>query len=84
SYWFRDYVYIPLGGNRKGLPRQLVNIIIVWFLTGLWHGAAWNFILWGMFYGFLLILEKLFLLKHLQKAPRFLQHSYTMAAVLIA
>ncbi len=84
SYWFRDYVYIPLGGNRKGLLRQLVNIIIVWFLTGLWHGAAWNFILWGMFYGFLLILEKLFLLKYLQKAPRFLQHSYTMAAVLIA
>ena len=84
SYWFRDYVYIPLGGNRKGLPRQLANIIIVWFLTGLWHGTAWNFILWGMFYGFLLILEKLFLLKYLQKAPRFLQHFYTMAAVLIA
>ena len=61
--WFRDYVYIPLGGNRKGIFRQLINITIVWMLTGFWHGAAWNFILWGIFYAILLILEKLFLKK---------------------
>ena len=84
SYWFRDYVYIPLGGNRKGLPRQILNICIVWLLTGFWHGANWNFVLWGVFYGFVLILEKVFLLKYLEKAPRILCHIYTMFVVLIA
>ena len=58
SSWFRDYVYIPLGGNRKGTLRHLRNMLIVWFLTGLWHGAAWNFVLWGLYYGVLLVLEK--------------------------
>ena len=58
--WFRDYVYIPLGGNRKGLPRQLVNILIVWLLTGFWHGASWNFILWGLYFAAILVLEKIF------------------------
>ncbi|MBR2824981.1 MAG: MBOAT family protein [Solobacterium sp.] len=84
SYWFRDYVYIPLGGNRKGLSHQILNICIVWLLTGFWHGASWNFVLWGVFYGFVLILEKLFLLKYLEKAPRILTHLYTLFIVLIA
>ena len=77
STWFREYVYIPLGGNRKGLGRQLVNITIVWFLTGLWHGASWNFVLWGVYYAALLILEKTFLLRWLDRAPRFVGHVYT-------
>ena len=84
SYWFRDYVYIPLGGNRKGFKRQIINILIVWLLTGFWHGASWNFVLWGVFYGFLLIIEKLFLLKWLDKLPSFVSHIYTLFMVLIA
>ena len=77
STWFREYVYIPLGGNRKGKGRQLLNIAIVWLLTGLWHGASWNFVLWGVYYAALLLLEKTFLLKWLDKAPRFVGHVYT-------
>lgn len=84
SYWFRDYVYISLGGNRKGKKRQIINILIVWLLTGLWHGASWNFILWGLFYGIVLLIEKLFLAKYLDKWPSWLKHIYTMAIVLIA
>ena len=80
--WFRDYVYIPLGGNRKGLPVQLRNIAVVWLLTGLWHGASWNFVLWGVYYGVLLVLEKLFLLRWLEKAP-VLNRIYTLLAVLL-
>ena len=80
--WFRDYIYIPLGGNRKGLPIQIRNIAIVWLLTGFWHGASWNYVLWGVFYGVLLMAEKLFLLKWLKKAPAFVGHIYTMFAVL--
>lgn len=57
STWFKEYVYIPLGGNRKGVKRQILNLLIVWGLTGLWHGAAYNFVLWGLYYGLLLILE---------------------------
>lgn len=83
STWFREYVYIPLGGNRKGLPRQILNLLIVWGLTGFWHGASWNFILWGLYYAVLLILEKLFLLKVLKKAPGILGHIYTIFAVLL-
>lgn len=63
SSWFRDYVYIPLGGNRKGKARQCLNIMIVWFLTGFWHGANWNFMLWGVYFGVILLCEKLFLAK---------------------
>ena len=78
--WFRDYVYIPLGGNRRGKWCQLRNILIVWFLTGFWHGAAWNFICWGLYFGGLLILEKLWLLERLQK-HRLLSHIYVLLAV---
>ena len=67
--WFRDYVYIPMGGNRVSRPRWLLNILVVWLLTGFWHGAAWNFIVWGLFFAVFLILEKLWLLKRLEKAP---------------
>lgn len=79
--WFRDYVYIPLGGNRKGLAIQLRNIAIVWLLTGFWHGASWNYVLWGVFYGVLLIFEKFFLLDQLKKAPAIVGHLYTLLCV---
>ena len=69
SGWFREYVYIPLGGNRKGLNRQILNMLVVWFLTGFWHGADWNFMLWGLYYFVLLTVEKLFLLDWLKKHP---------------
>ena len=80
STWFKEYVYVPLGGNRKGLARQMLNIAIVWALTGFWHGASWNFLLWGVYYAILLILEKSFLLKLLQKLPKFISHIYTIFA----
>ena len=83
SSWFREYVYIPLGGNRKGLVRQLFNIMVVWMLTGLWHGANWNFVLWGVYYGVLLMIEKLFLLKWLDKLPNWIGHIYSMFLVVI-
>lgn len=83
SSWFREYVYIPLGGNRKGMGRQLFNIMVVWILTGLWHGANWNFVLWGIYYGILLMIEKLFLLKWLKKAPAWIGHIYSMFLVVI-
>ncbi len=76
--WFRDYVYIPLGGNRHGLARQLLNLIIVWALTGLWHGANWTFLFWGLYYAVFLIIEKSFLLKSLNKAPGFIGHIYAI------
>lgn len=81
--WFRDYVYIPLGGNRKGLAMQLRNIAVVWLLTGFWHGASWNYVLWGMFYGVILIFEKFFLLKRLQKIPPFFAHLYTLLCIAV-
>lgn len=81
SSWFREYVYIPLGGNRKGMARQLFNIMVVWMLTGLWHGANWNFVLWGIYYGVLLMTEKLFLLKWLEKLPKWTGHIYSMLLV---
>lgn len=83
SSWFKEYVYIPLGGNRKGLSKQIRNILIVWLLTGFWHGASWNFVVWGLYFGVLLILEKLFLLRLLQKLPSFFQHAYTMLLVVL-
>ena len=83
SSWFREYVYIPLGGNRKGLERQLINILIVWTLTGIWHGAGWNFLLWGLWFAFWLILEKIFLKKVLNVLPGFVGNLYTMLIVII-
>ena len=82
--WFKEYLYIPLGGNRKGLPRQLINISIVWLCTGIWHGASWNFVVWGVYYGILLICEKLFLLKVLERLPRVFGHIYTLFFVVIS
>ena len=78
--WFRDYLYIPLGGNRCGKARQILNITIVWAATGIWHGANWTFLIWGLYYAFWLLLEKTFLLKYLNKS-RVLGHIYTIAIV---
>lgn len=82
--WFRDYIYIPLGGNRKGLIIQLRNLFIVWFATGLWHGASWNFIVWGLYFGALIFLEKVFLGKLLEKVPAVIAHGYTLIAVVVS
>ncbi len=78
STFFRDYVYIPLGGNKVSQIRWITNLAIVWAITGLWHGASWNFVLWGLYYGALLACEKLFLLTLMSKWPRFLQHSFVI------
>ncbi len=80
--WFREYVYIPLGGNRKGMFRQVLNLLIVWFLTGFWHGASFNFILWGLYFGVILIIEKFILKKWLDKAPTFVQYIYSLPLIL--
>ncbi len=80
--WFREYVYIPLGGNRKGVRRQMLNLFIVWFLTGFWHGASWNFIFWGLYFALFLVVEKVFLLKRLERY-RGVSHVYAMFVVLI-
>lgn len=80
--WFRDYVYIPLGGNRKGITRTLRNIMLVWLATGLWHGASWNFLLWGFYYACILTLEKLFLLKYLKKLPKLCAYLYSTLILL--
>ena len=82
--WFRDYVYIPLGGNKGGLAKQLRNIAIVWLLTGFWHGASWNFVLWGVYFGILLVLEKLFLLRWLKRLPAVLRHLYALTLVTVS
>jgi len=82
STWFRDYVYIPLGGSRCARPRQIFNLFVVWLLTGFWHGAEWTFLLWGLYYAALLVLEKFFLQKPLEKAPRFLRHAYALLLVI--
>jgi len=78
STWFKEYVYIPLGGSRKGFARQALNLFIVWALTGLWHGAAWNFVIWGIYFFILLLIEKCFLLKFLEKIPKVLSHIYAL------
>ena len=83
STWFKEYVYIPLGGNRKGIKRQILNLLIVWGLTGFWHGASWNFLLWGLYYGILLIIEKVVLLRVLKKLPAFFCHIYAMFFVVL-
>lgn len=81
--WFRDYVYIPLGGNRKGKYRTYLNVFIVWFLTGLWHGASWNFVFWGLYFGSIISIEKAFLMKWLNRGPAFIRHFYTIFLLLI-
>ena len=81
--WFRDYIYIPLGGNRVSTGRHIRNILVVWALTGLWHGASWNFVFWGVYYGLLLLAEKFLLGRFLEKAPVWLRNLYTMFAVII-
>ena len=81
STWFRDYIYIPLGGNRKGIKRQIINMLIVWLLTGFWHGAEWNFVLWGLYYFIFLVLEKFVLNKFLDKLPNFLRHVYAIVII---
>lgn len=82
--WFRDYLYIPLGGNRVNKPRWLFNILLVWLLTGLWHGAAWNFVVWGIIFALLLMVEKLWLGEYLKKVPRVISHIYVMFLVIIS
>lgn len=83
SSWFRDYLYIPLGGNRKGKTRWMLNILIVWAATGIWHGASFNFLLWGLYYAVLLMIEKLWLLKKLEKLPVFLGHIYALFFIVL-
>lgn len=82
--WFRDYIYIPLGGNRRGKAVQFRNLLIVWFATGLWHGASWNFVIWGLYFGVFIFLEKLFLGKILNKVPNAIAHIYTVVLVIIS
>lgn len=83
STWFKEYLYIPLGGNRRGLARQALNLLIVWSLTGFWHGAGWNFVMWGLYYFVILFIEKLFLLKALDKLPKFFRHVYALLLIII-
>jgi alginate O-acetyltransferase complex protein AlgI len=81
--WFRDYVYIPLGGNRAGKRKLILNLFVVWFLTGLWHGASWNFVLWGLYFGALILIEKMFLEKRLKQWPQAVRHTYLLLSVVI-
>ena len=83
SSFFKDYVYIPLGGSRCSVIKNIRNILIVWFLTGLWHGASWNFIFWGLYFGLVLLIEKFVLKKYLEKLPNFFKHLYSIILILI-
>lgn len=82
--WFREYLYFPLGGSRKGRGRQMLNLLIVWLLTGFWHGAGWNFVIWGLYFGLILIIEKNFLLKALAKLPAVFQHIYALFIIMLS
>lgn len=84
SSWFRDYVYIPIGGNKEGLKKQIRNILVVWGLTGLWHGASWNFIIWGLLFGLILSMEKMFLGRFLEKCPNIVKRIYVLFIVMIS
>ena len=81
--WFREYLYIPLGGNRVSLTKQLRNLFVVWVATGLWHGASWNFIFWGLYFGFFIFIEKTFLRKLLDRLPKCISNIYTMIIVIV-
>ena len=83
STWFKDYIYIPLGGNREGKYKQIRNILIVWLLTGIWHGANWTFLIWGLLFGVILIIEKLWLNKLMEKLPSFIRRIYVLFIVMI-
>ena len=82
--WFKDYVYIPLGGSREGKIKLVRNLLIVWFLTGFWHGASWNFIVWGLMFGIILIIEKLWLGKYIEKMPNIIRRIYVLFIVMIS
>ena len=82
--WFREYLYIPLGGNRGGTAKTLRNILIVWLCTGFWHGASWNFVLWGLYFAAWLILEKYVFRSVLERTPAAVRHLYTLLVVLVA
>ncbi|MDM8238457.1 MBOAT family protein [Pseudoflavonifractor phocaeensis] len=84
STWFREYLYIPLGGNRCSKPRWMFNLLVVWAATGIWHGASWNYLIWGLYFFVLLMLEKFFLLKVLNKAPALVGHIYTLFFVVVS
>lgn len=84
STWFKDYVYIPLGGNKVGKKKLIRNILIVWTLTGIWHGASWNYIIWGLMFGIILVFEKLWFKKYLDKLPNFMKHIYVLFIVMIS
>ena len=84
SSWFKDYVYIPLGGNRVGKAKHIRNIVVVWLLTGIWHGASWNFVIWGAMFGGILLIEKFFLGKYLEKAPNFIKRLYVLFIVMVS
>lgn len=82
--WFRDYVYIPMGGNRVSNWHWLLNTLTVWFLTGFWHGADWTFIIWGLYFALFLVLERFFLKKFFEKLPKFVSHIYVTIAILVS
>lgn len=83
SSWFRDYIYIPLGGNRVSKLKWIRNICVVWLLTGLWHGASWNFVLWGAYFAIILLIEKIFLLKFIEKSPKIIQWLYAIFLIML-
>ena len=83
STWFKEYVYIPLGGNREGVKKQCRNLMIVWILTGLWHGASYNFIIWGMYYGVILIIEKFIIGRYIKNLPTIFRRIYTLVIVMV-
>ena len=84
STWFREYLYIPLGGNRCSKRRWMFNLLVVWAATGIWHGASWNYLLWGLYFFVLLMVEKFFLLERLKKVPAMVSHIYTLFLVLVS
>ena len=83
SSWFREYLYFPLGGSRKGMRRTVLNLLIVWVATGIWHGASWNFLLWGIYFFVLLAMEKLFLLRLVERLPKLFRHGYALFFIFV-